>query len=535
VAVVAAILRAQWLSMRMGANRRGAILSLITGFIWYGMWTAIGSAVFFSLSEAEAGQLRLWIPLGLLGVCVYWQAMPILSASMGSSLDLRKLRIYPAPHGKLFYVEVLLRLTTGVEMLIVLCAGLAALFRNPLTRGANALLPLLIFIVFNLLLASGTRSLLERLLSRRRVREVLVIVLFALWMVPRFLFLSGHRAGELKGWNRAVEHLFLPWAAAGYAALGVRVAPALLYLAAWTCLAAWFGRSQFERSLRFDVTAAQATPVDATPSRTRSLLDALYRLPAFFWRDPLAAIVEKELRSLARSPRYRMVFVMGFSFGLMVWLPMVMGSGSTNHTALSSHFLTVVCVYALSLLGQVSYWNCFGFDRSAAQIYFVAPQPIRATLLGKNIASLAFIYLEVGILIVVTSLFRVSFGSAQIVESVVVVGVCALYMLSMGNVSSVQYPRALNPTRVSQGGASSRFQALVFLLYPLALVPVGLAYLARYAFDSTLVFYGTLGLAAVIGGVVYWVAMDSAVSTALTKRERLIRDLTVSEGPVAAE
>jgi ABC-2 type transport system permease protein len=121
------------------------------------------------------------------------------------------------------------------------------------------------------------------------------------------------------------------------------------------------------------------------------------------------------------------------------------------------------------------------------------------------------------------------------VESVVVVGVCALYMLSMGNVSSVQYPRALNPTRVSQGGASSRFQALVFLLYPLALVPVGLAYLARYAFDSTLVFYGTLGLAAVIGGVVYWVAMDSAVSTALTKRERLIRDLTVSEGPVAAE
>jgi hypothetical protein len=32
----------------------------------------------------------------------------------------------------------------------------------------------------------------------------------------------------------------------------------------------------------------------------------------------MGAIVEKELRSLARTPRYRMVFVMGFSFGLMV-------------------------------------------------------------------------------------------------------------------------------------------------------------------------------------------------------------------------
>ena len=45
----------------------------------------------------------------------------------------------------------------------------------------------LIFIVFNLLLASGTRSLLERLLARRKVRELLIFVMFMLWMVPRFL------------------------------------------------------------------------------------------------------------------------------------------------------------------------------------------------------------------------------------------------------------------------------------------------------------------------------------------------------------
>jgi ABC-2 type transport system permease protein len=214
---------------------------------------------------------------------------------------------------------------------------------------------------------------------------------------------------------------------------------------------------------------------------------------------------------------------------------MVLGRRAESHSALGKHFLTVVCVYALTLLGQVSYWNCFGFDRSATQIYFVAPQPLRATLVGKNIASLALIYLEVGILTAVTTLFQVSFGSEQVVETLAVVGVCSLYMLAMGNVSSVQYPRGLNPTRVSQGGASSRFQALVFLLYPLALIPVGLAYLARYAFDSTWVFYGTLGLAAVIGGIVYWVAMDSAVTTGLARRERIIADLSGPEGPVATE
>jgi len=219
----------------------------------------------------------------------------------------------------------------------------------------------------------------------------------------------------------------------------------------------------------------------------------------------------------------------------MVWLPMIMGAGAERHGTLSTHFLTVVCVYALTLLGQVSYWNCFGFDRSAVQIYFAAPQPLRAILIGKNIASLTFIYLEVAILIAVTAAFRVGAGAAQVVETLLVIGVCALYMMAMGNISSVQYPRGLNPTRVSRGGASSRFQALVFLLYPLTLLPIGLAYLARYALESELAFYMTLALAAAIGGVVYWIGLDSAVSTAIQRREKIIQELSATEGPVTSE
>ena len=117
--MIAAILRAQFLSMRM-AGRRGAFFSLLTGIIWYGIWTAVALAVWFTLLRAEAAELRTWIPVGLLGICFYWQAMPILSASMGSSLDMRKLVVYPAPHAKLFLVELLLRLTTGLEMVLSL-------------------------------------------------------------------------------------------------------------------------------------------------------------------------------------------------------------------------------------------------------------------------------------------------------------------------------------------------------------------------------------------------------------------------------
>jgi ABC-2 type transport system permease protein len=230
-----------------------------------------------------------------------------------------------------------------------------------------------------------------------------------------------------------------------------------------------------------------------------------------------------------------MVFVMGFAFGLMVWVPLVLGGRRSREGWLAQNLLVVVSVYTLTLLGQVTYWNCFGFDRSAIAVYLAAPQSIRLVLVGKNVASLVFVYVEVVILSVLIEALRLVSGAGKIVESVLVVSVCSLYMLAFGNISSVEYPRALKPERVSQGGASSRFQALVFLLYPLALVPVGLAYLARYALQSQWAFGIVLAFAAVLGGIVYWIGLDSAVQNAGRHRERILSELSGGEGPVAAD
>jgi ABC-2 type transport system permease protein len=531
--VIAAILWAQLLSMRKGGRGRG--LGVVTGLVWYGVWVVVACAAFLGVSGASVEKLRLWLPLGALGVCLYWQAMPILSASMGSALDMRKLMVYPVPHAKLFQVEVLLRLTTGVEMLMVLVGSVAGMFHNAGVAGWLSVPAVLLYLAFNLLLASGTRSLLERLLSKRKVRELLVFLIFMVWMLPRFLLATGRRPHLTGSWTRLMESVAFPWTAAAWAALGRSELAALLALAGWTLLAGWFGRSQFERNLRFDAVAAQATPQTNGISPAQAAAEAFFRFPARWLRDPLAAIVEKELRSLSRTPRYRMVFVMGFSFGLMVWLPMILGNRAERNSTLSHHFLTVVCVYALTLLGQVSFWNCFGFDRSAALIYFAAPQPLAKVFAGKNVAALVFIYMEVFILAAVTTLFGVNLGAAQILETVLVVGICSLYMLALGNISSVQYPRGLNPERVSQGGAASRFQALIMLLYPLSLLPVLLAYVARYALGSDLAFYLVLSFAAAVGAALYWIAMESAVSTATKHRERIIHDLSNADGPIASD
>ena len=523
--MIAAILRAYWLSSRIGSGR-GAALGVIIGVLWYGFWAAAAAAAGFWLAHADLAGVTSGFYLGLLGVCFYWQVVPLVSASMGAGLDLRKLLLYPLPHPRLFAVELLLRLVSGCEMLLMLLGGAVGLIANRAAGGAVTAVrlaaPLLLFVLFNVTLASGMRSLVERIMARRQVREIAALMLAMIWALPRLLVRTGAFPKSWTGPTMLLRGAGLPWAAAAGPALGLSQLP-LLWLALWTLAAFAFGRRQFERTLRYDAAAMQATPAAARPSLT-AFADRFYRIPGLLFRDPLAAIAEKELRSLARTPRFRMVFVMGFTFGLMVWFPSMIGR---TRAGPSSYFLPTVAIYALTLLGQVTYWNCFGFDRDAAAIYFVAPASIRQTLLGKNLAAIICIYLEVLILTLVTAVLRVIPHWSLIGEMFAVVSVCSLYLLALGNLSSVNYPRALTAERATQGArGGSRFQGLVLLFYPVTLLPVFLAYLARYAFHSELAFVLILGIAAVIGGTLYAIAMDSAASAARRRREAILAELS---------
>ncbi len=62
-----------------------------------------------------------------------------------------------------------------------------------------------------------------------------------------------------------------------------------------------------------------------------------------------------------------------------------------------------------------------------------------------------------------------------------------------------------------------------------------LAFWAQYVFGSELIFVVILCFAAILGAVVYWIAMDSAVGTAVERREKILMELSRSEGPVATE
>ncbi len=537
--MIRAILQAQWQSLRnarLGARRLGGVVAIVANLVWYSVWTALAVGAFAFASRPESvATLSSGLPRGLMFVVLYWQFAPLLTGTMGASLNVRKIRLYPISEAQLFGIDVLLRLTTSLEMLLILAGLVAGMTRNPKLGGAvqlpERLLALVVFIGFNLLMAAGLRSLLERLLARKLVREIAALAIVCIAVLPQLLMITGLPLEKMREAVFAAPLPVWPWSAAAALMLGFHWWHWVV-LGGWAAAAWKFGRWQFGRSLRHDLEASAATPATSR-FRATGLANRLWRLPAAMLPDPVAAIVEKEMRSLGRTPRFRTLFIMGFSFGLVVWFPLAFQR--LGERTLANEFLTVVSIYALTLLGQVTYWNAFGFDRSAAQAYFIWPVSIRSVLVGKNLATACFILLEMLAVTLASLIFRVPLSASKIAEAYLVTAVIAAYLLSAGNLASVRMPRAMAPERTLQSGTAGRLHGMLFFVYPLAMLPVATAYLARYAFASEAAFWVVLVLAGVLGGVVYWIAMDSAIDSVHRRREQFLSSLSQGEGPLASE
>jgi ABC-2 type transport system permease protein len=447
-------------------------------------------------------------------------------ASTGAALDMRKLLVYPIPNRELFTLEVLLRISTGIEMLLLVAGAGIGLLLNPRVP-FWAPWTLVLFVAFNLLCSAGVRDLLVRLLARKRVREVVVLLFVLAAGLPQMLILGGFDKQLRRVFATEASPYWL-WTATAHLAAGEFSWANAGVVLGWTAAAYFFGRWQFERGLTFDF--AEAAAKSAPRGRTASRLDWFYRLPNAVLPDPLAALVEKELRFLSRAPRFRLVFLMGFSFGILIWFPVAFGEKGASHSLVGDNYLAFVSVYALLLLSDTLFWNVFGFDRSAAQVYFLVPLKISTVLVGKNLAAGFFVLIEIVAVALVCALLRLPITGLRVLEAVAVAVVVTTFLVSIGNLTSVYNPRGVNPGKSFRTSAGGRIQALLMLLFPLALMPVMLAYLARYAFGSEWAFLAVLLLGGVLGGVVYWFSMESAVATAERRKEELIATLSKGEG-----
>lgn len=532
-----AIVWAQWRTLlnfyrrpQMGGFWVGAIVMAL----WYLLLVGAASGLALLLPQfkpSDHPSYGLVFTFGLLAAFLYWQVAPVFLASMGMSLDTRKLVVYPVPERQLFSLEVLLRLSTGVEVLIILTGAAVGLWRSaeiPVWGPPT----LLLFIAFNLFLSAGVKDLLARLMERKGIREAVVLALILLMVSPQMFALMGVPPA-VKTFVSQLDQTYLPWGVAAHLVMGRQVALNLGLMGVYLALAFLFGRWQFHRSLYFDVDAARAATGHGGTTSGARWTGWLFHWPRRIFRDPLAALVEKELQSLARSSRFRLVFFMGFTFGLVVWLPLAFGRyGLTRSGPIESNFLTWISVYAVIMLGEVALFNSLGFDRSAAQLYWIAPVPLRQVLLAKNITAFVYIVLELTIITTVCLLLRLPIGVHKIGEAALVTLVLSIFFTALGNIGSIYYPRAADPQSSWRNRAGSQFQLIMLLAYPVLAIPISLAYLARYAFDSQLALYVVLLINAGLASVFYLVALETAEREGLVRRERILTALTAGEGPI---
>ena len=537
-----AIVWAQWRTIfnhYPRANKWSSGLTIALTLVWYAGWAAGALALAAKLSTlSDLNTGRVYLAYGLLLGFFYWQVVPLMLATAGIGLEMKKLVVYPIPHSQLFLLDAILRVSTGIEVLILIGGASAGVMLNRRLPWWSVL-GFVPFVVFNLALAAGVRELLTRIMARRFLREIVMFCLVLIGALPQFIVMAGDRVENLptlKAMAAVIKSLdvltgFLPWTATAQWAMGhLTVRVALLSLL-WT-IAAWiFGRWQFERGLRFDAAAAAAPAEQAAPPARWS--EALFALPSRIFPDPLAAMIEKEYRSLVRAPRFRLVFFMGFSFGLLLWLPMLLNAKSSMGF-FHDNYLTFVAAYALLLLGDVCLWNIFGFDRSAAQAYLVTPIKLRSAFLAKNLAALTFVLLEVSIVAVVCLLFRLPLSVSKILPAYLISTLMTFTLMSAGNLTSVYYPQPVNPQKSLRNRPSAKTQGLLMVIFLVAAGMSGLAYLAEYAFENRLAFYGVLGVLAIVVAIGYRISLDSAVEAAISRREAFISALSQNEAVITA-
>lgn len=526
------ILWAQFRAVRNATARGGTASFLITtgiSLVWYGMFAFAACAVALLIAEAPDRETvhKLLAP-GFVLAFLYWQLIPVLLVTAGVSLQMRKLQVYPIPHNQLFHLEVLLRATTAVEMILLVLGVAAGIVMNPHLPSRYAL-PLILFTICNLYLSVGVRDVLVRLLAWRRFRELMVLLIVLLAALPQLVLRSGIPESDKQYFSFTSMPVW-PWTAASQLATGHWTLLNWLALIAWTAAAYWFGRVQFERGLHFDEEAARATP--DTSSTTKPWLDSLLRWPAQLFADPLAALIEKDLRSLLRSPRFRVVFLMGFSFGLLIWFPMAFGRAGSG--ILKQHFLVITAAYSVLLLSEVAVWNVLGFDRSAAQLYWLAPIKPVFLLIAKNAIAVIAVTMEFVAITVTCLLFRLPLTAAIILQSFLACLVLLLFLLALGNLSSLYYPRPVDPNQSWKRSSATRFQAMLLVLYPLLSLPFVFAYYAQYVWEAAWAFYFVLFLTAITAALAYGLSLERCLSAMSQQKEKILSQLSHGAGPMTS-
>ncbi len=412
-------------------------------------------------------------------------------------------------------------------------ALLPGLLRHP---DVPTLFPLclVLFIPLNLFISLGVREFILHAFERNRFREIFAILIISIAVLPQLLARTGLGRFMLPYFLAVAHGNAAPWSEVANLSLGHFSTQDLLVLC-WTALAYAFARWQFAKGLSEDegfraspAILARRGPETTKAAPSRRSLDLTNRL----FSDPLAALLQKEFQSLFRMPRFRVVFGMACVFSVIIFIPMGLNANRPGQGFIRNNFLPLVTLYGLLILSDLVLLNVFGFDRRAAQIYFIAPVPFKTVLKAKNLTAITFIALQAIAVLIFAAAMRVGVTPFNVANAVMSSAVIGVFLLSIGNYTSIAMARPIDPTQTFKKQAGGKFQLWLMLCSIGMFVLIGFAFLARFAFDSEWALLAVLLVEFVTGFIFYRIATQNAIDRGMRERERLLDALSKGPSPI---
>ena len=519
-------------NLRRKQNRLDLLGLIIIGVLAVALVVGVCFALFEAARTFVSGGRASWLGLLFWGIFLWWQLFPVMVAGFGVSFEFRNLLRFPLRLGAFYLIGLAYGLAdfggaAGLVWLVAIAAGAAAA-RLALLPAMLLVVPL--FLLFNITLERLLGSWLERLLARRRSRELFfagfILLMVSLQLLGPLMSRYGNSAVSL------IAQLLpyfapLPPTLAGsaikasssgnLATMFLDVGGLCLYILVFSALL-WLRFAAQYRGEELSETPDAARTVAHGKAGRESGRDAL-RL----FSPQVAAMIRKEFRYLVRN---------GFA-ALLLFLPPIlvftlisqatMLSGLRKGISSDAFFPGLVGYIILILMAPA--YNSFAYESSGVQTYFTSPLRFRNVFLGKNFVQVSLIAAELALCILAFS-YRVGLPSMPVfLATLAAVAFTVIGQLSIANWSSLSFPRKLAFGQV-HGQRQSGMAVLVAFGAQILLFGISslILMLGRWTGDRWLSAKAFVLLAAAaVGG--YFASLDALTAYAEKKKEKLIEAL----------
>ncbi|HXO61979.1 MAG TPA: hypothetical protein VN850_09210 [Candidatus Acidoferrales bacterium] len=544
----------RWRMLVNSLRKKNNVLDLIgMGFLsLFAFILVIGPSFAFyfaGYSFVSAGRLQ-WLAAPFWAIFIFWQIFPIFAVGFSSGFEFRTLLRFPFSPSAFYLIGLAYGLTdfpalASICWLLVMTAG--ATVANPRVLPIM-LVVITLFILMNVTMERLIGSWLERLLARRRSREiffgVFVLSMFLLQFIGPIQRQYVKRNPNPTALVGMVKYLapFPPSLSArviggairhDFAEMAIGVSGLSAFVILFTALlwqryaAQYCGEELSETAAPSRATPTKAARWNVTPATGQLDSEIMLGAPRSSGLLPpmIGAMVHKEFYYLVRN---------GFVIFLLVLPPaqilLFSSQFSGRHPIFAGKglnadlFFPGMMAYTVLVLMGPAY-NSFAYEGRGIQTYFTAPLKFSDIFAGKNLVSAAVIGFEVALCAAVLT-WRIGFPSVPtLVATAFALIFTVTAQLPIANWASLSFPRRLEfGSMRSQRNSGVAVWVMLGVQIMMAGISTLVLWSARWTGNPWLAAEGFAFLAAAaLGG--YFASLQPLADLAEKKKEVLIEAL----------